>query len=208
MHSDLLERGRALRDLIEAPAFPLAAIRAAAARPAARAPRRRTFVAVVLAGFSIAAIAAAAEVVQRAHLVFVPSGGMIVSSATKLSSREIHTDADIREAAKHLDFQAVLPAGLPDGAQPIKLDMAGTSLLTITYALPVSQDGSRHKVWIFLANPLVTSPSGVPLARYHARNGYPSEVWRVGQEQVIVVSDGMAKPGFAAIKDAMERASP
>jgi hypothetical protein len=205
MHSNLLEMSREAREHIQAPSFPLHAIRAATARPATQPPRRQLALALLIAGISVAAIATAAEVTHQARLVFPHSGGIIVSSnGAKLSSREIHTDAEVFDAAKRLDFQAVLPAGLPDGATPIKVDMAGTSLLVITYALP-AQSGDGHKLWMFLANPAVLSPANA--ARYRSRHGYPSQQWRVGAEQVIVVSDGLTASGFAAIKGAMLRSA-
>jgi hypothetical protein len=206
MHADLLETSRQVRERIEAPPFPLAAIRAATVRTETRSSGRRSVVAIVLAGFSIAAIAAAAEVTHQSHLTVLPSGGIVVAAGNaKLSSREIHTEAEIREAAKQLDFQATLPSGLPEGATPTKLDMGGTNLLVITYALPSSQSGRGDKLWIFLANPATISQADA--ARYRSRNGYASERWRVGAEQVIVVSNGLKSADFAAIKDAMERAA-
>jgi len=197
---------RQVRDRIEAPPFPLAAIRAATARADVRPSRRRFVAAVVLAGFSIAAIAAAAEITHQAHLTFLPSGGMVISAGSvKLSQREIHTEADIREAVKQLDFQAILPAGLPEGATPVKVDMAGTGLLVITYALPASQLGPGHKLWMFLADPSTISQSAA--SHYGSRHGYTTRQWRVGAEQVIAVSNGLPASAFAAIKDAMERSA-
>ncbi|HEY1681748.1 MAG TPA: hypothetical protein VGF98_08950 [Candidatus Tumulicola sp.] len=206
MHSDLLVMSRDARDRIEAPPFPLAAIRAATGGPVRRPSRRRSIIAIFVTGFSIAAIAAAAEVTHQAHLTFLPSGGMVVSAGTaKFSSREIHSEADIQDATKQLDFQAIIPTGLPNGATPVKIDMAGTGLLVITYALADPHDGKGHKLWIFLANPATISQSAV--AHYRSRHGYATEQWRLGTEQVIVVSDGLTKSEFGAIRNATERSA-
>ncbi|HVA27738.1 MAG TPA: hypothetical protein VNF68_06130 [Candidatus Baltobacteraceae bacterium] len=211
MHSDLLERGRIAREAIDVPAFPLASIRAAVAHPVPAAPRRRSLVAAIAASVSIVAIAAAAEIVQQAHIILPASGGIVISSDAKSSSRWIHTNAEVRDAAARLDFPATIPVGLPVGTRPIRLTTAGSSLLAIDYNLPGAQRRSHHMLWIFLANPSsmaalhASSAGSRPL--YRLRMNEDMQFFRAGAEQVIIVSNGLTLSEFAAIKRAMERAA-
>jgi len=199
MHSDLLERSREIRGRIQAPRFPLEAIRASAIR-AERPTRHVPFVAAIVAGCSIVAIAATAQIVEHARLRFMPSGGIVISSDTE-SSRLIHDGNAIRAASERLDFPVTLPAGLPASASPLKLDMAGTSLLAITYTLP-----DAHHLWITLVNPRATSGSLPPTSPRHGKN-IRAQFWRIGAEDVLVASDGLTPAQFASIKQAMERAA-
>ena len=199
MHSDILQRSREIRGNIQAPSFPLEAIHAAASRTE-RPARRGPLVAAVIAGCSIVAIAATAQVVQHTQLRFMPSGGVVISS-DRGSVQLIHNEDAIRAASERLDFPATLPAGLPANASPLKLDTAGTSLLTITYALP----NARH-LWIMLVNPRAISGSLAPSTSRRGKH-IRAQFWRVGSEGVLVASDGLTSSQFAAIKRAMERAA-
>lgn len=209
MHADLLERCRAAREHIEVPPFPLTSIRTAAARATKPAPRRRTLAAAVLTSLSIVSIAAAAEVLVQTHIHFPPAGGMVISSDAKPSSRAIHSEAEIREAAEHLDFPAILPSGLPEGTQPVRLTTAGSDLLAIDYDLPGVQRRSHHMLWVFLANPSTMAglkapyASSSPLYRLHMKDDVA--LFRAGAEQVIMVSNGLTATEFAAIKRSMEQ---
>jgi len=208
MHSDLSERCRIAREHIEIPPFPSFSIRAAVERATRPAPRRYSFGAVALAGVSAIAIAAAAGVLQQTHVRFSPLGGLVVSSVDKMVSRPIHANAEIRQAAEHLDFPATLPEGLPDGTMPVRLLAVDKSLLVITYDLPGVQRRSHHWLSIVIANPTTMSASTASIAaRYRLRSGknMSRAHWRVGREDVITLSNGLTLPEIARIRHAMEQ---
>jgi len=199
MHSDILQRSLEIRGSIQAPSFPLEAIRIAARR-AERPTRRMPVIAALIAGCSIVAIAATAQVVQQTRLRFMPSGGIVISSNSQ-STQFVRGDGQIQAASERLDFHVTLPLGLPANASPLKVDVAGTSLLAITYALP-----NAHHLWIMLVNPRATSGSLAPAPPRHGKH-IRAQFWRIGAEDVLVASDGLTPAQFASIKHAMERAA-
>ncbi len=209
MHSDLLERSRIAREAIDVPAFPLASIRAAVARPAPAPARRRSIVAAIVASVSIVAIAAAAEVVQQTRIHFLRQGGLVVSSPDMRSAHDIHSTGEIRAAAARLGFKATIPTGLPDGTIPVRLNTGGKSYLAIDYDLPGIARRSHHMLWIFLADPQTISSQNVShtssgrVMRLKMNN--EMQTFRAGAEQVIIVSNGLTWSEFAAIKRAMQR---
>jgi hypothetical protein len=210
MHSDLLERAQAARERIGVPAFPVASIRSAAARAPKPAPRRRTLLAAILAGFSVVAIATAAEVLQT-HIKFTPGGGMVISSVGKGATTLNPTDDEIREAAARLDFHAIVPSGLPEGTVAKQLQ-GGSSAMDIRYDLPGAERASHHMLYIFLANPATISGKAPGLASPRSnRTTFAAltraELFRVGDEQVIVVSNGLTAPELASIKASMQAAA-
>lgn len=206
MHSDLLERCREAREHIGVPAFPASSIRAAAGRKPQPILRRRSVAAVLAATLSLAAIAAAAEMAQQTHVRFTPSGGMVLSSDAKSGSRPIHSTAEIQQAARRLAFPAVLPAGLPAGTQPVRLFTSGRDLIAITYNLPGIERRSHHFLWVFLTDPKALTNAPPSGARYKLRTGgrLSQAHWRVGAEEVIVVSNGLTAQELAAMKRAMQ----
>jgi hypothetical protein len=204
MQFDLPERCRAARETIQVPPFPLTQIRLAADRPLPIF-RRRSFGAACLAGLSAFAIAAAA-VWQQTHITFTHSGGMVIRSDAHSGSRPIHSDAEIREAAAHLDFRAILPQGLPAGTRPIRLFTSGSDVLAITYNLPGEYRRSHHMLWIFLANPSTLSgkmPQSKPYRLRTFGRSMSAAHWRVGPEEVIVVSNGLTPAELARLQRAM-----
>lgn len=207
MHSDVRARCAIAREEVAVPAFSAEAIRARAHLRSQRRSRRRSFVAAIVAGFSLVAVAGAA-ITQQTHLRFTQSGGMVIQTGAKSGSRPIHGNAEIRAAAQRLDFPAVLPAGLPAGTEPVRLYTAGRSLMAITYNLPGAQRRSHHLLWIFLANPQTLANLAAP-ARYRLRTaGAVREAhWRNGAEEVIVVSNGLLPEELASIERAMKRGS-
>jgi hypothetical protein len=212
MQSDLSARCRLARELIDVPPFPLAPIRLAVERSTQAPPHRKSILAIVVASFSVVAIAAAAEISQQTHVQFNPSGGLIISAGpkTKIASRPIHSSAEIHEAARRLDFPAIVPQGLPEGTKPVRLFASGTSLLAITYDLPGVQRRSHQMLWISIANRATTAASNAPaVLRHRMVRGVSMSVahWGVGPEDVIVISNGLTDPEFAAIKRAMEQES-
>lgn len=210
MHSDLSERCRIARENMNIPPFPSLSIRTAVERAGRPAPRRYSFGVALLAGVSAITIAAAAAVLQHTRVHFSPLGGLVISSVDKMVSRPVHTNAEIRQAAEHLDFQAILPEGLPDGTMPVRLLAVDKSLLVITYNLPGIQRGSHHWLSIVIANPTTMSASTASIAaRYGLRSGknMSRAHWRVGREDVITLSNGLTLPELARIKQAMEQAA-
>lgn len=208
MHSDLLERCQTARAEINIPAFPRASIQAAAQRTPQASSRKRPIIAAAIAGFSVIAIAAAAEMAVQTHIHFTQSGGMVLSSNAKNDeNRDIHSEAEVAEAAKQLNFAVTLPAGLPAGTQPIRLFRSGHDVLVVTYNLPGQWRASHHLLWIFIANPaaVAQAPSAprLHLQRRYADPHMSSARWRAGAEEVIVVSNGLTPSELQSIKAAM-----
>lgn len=146
---------------------------------------------------------------MQSHLNFTPSGRLVVSSSARTTSRSIDSDADVREAASHLNFTPVLPAGLPAGTKPIRLYTSGHDLIAVTYDLPGAWRSSHHLLWIFLANPATIGEHHLPPSRYRLRpDGRMSQAhWIAGNEAVVVVSNGLTAAELQAIKTAMLRES-
>jgi hypothetical protein len=208
MHSELSERCRLTRELISVPPFPLASIRSGAQHPTRPPARRRPFIAIALASLSIVTIAAAAEITHRAHIQFTPTGGIIIQAdpKTKVFGGPIHSDKEIREAATRLNFAPILPEGLPDGTKPIRVAVFGPDLLAITYDLPGAQRRTHHMLWISIANPTTMAKASAPDVHKTVREMRMSQThWRVGPEEVIVVSNGATDAEIATIKRAMQR---
>jgi hypothetical protein len=208
MHSDLPALCGKAREQIAVPPFPRAAIRAAAQNAPNTAARRRSFFSAVALGLSLVAVAAAADIAVQSHIRFTPSGGFVISSSAKMASRAIHSNAEVRAAAQHLNFPVVLPAGLPDGTRPTQLFTAGNDMLAVTYELPGAWRASHHHLWIFLINPASIGKYRAPLDRYRLHpGGRGSEIgmWQVGGEQVIAVSNGLTRPEVERMKAAMQR---
>lgn len=205
MHSDLHERFQAARSEMAVPDFPLERIHAGANRIAQYQPKKRKVAAIVTLALSLVAVAAAAELNVQTHVHFTKSGGFVIKSDGKNGSRLIHSDADIRAAAAQLNFRPVLPAGLPKGTQPVRLFSSGNDLLAITYNLPGAERRTHHFLWIFLANPN-TFANG-PRKSWNRKIATPKHMlrasWRIGGEQVIVVSNGLTAAELATMKAAM-----
>ena len=209
MHSDLYELCATVRDGMAVPPFPRASIHASVANAAP--PRRRKYVmpALVATG-ALLAMAAAAEVATQTHIGFTPSGGMVIESPLNGGSRAISSDAEIKEAASHLNFRAVLPAGLPEGTKATRLESLGSDAMVVYYDLPGAWRASHHLAWIFLANPATLGNQSSSPARYSLRSGgrMSQAHWRVGAEEVIVVSNGLTAGEIDTIKQAMQREAP
>lgn len=206
MLSNLHERCAAARTGIAVPDFPAERIRAGANDASQqRQPRRRNAAVIALVALSLAGAAAAAELAQQTHVNFTKSGGFVIKSDGKSGSRLVHSDAEIREAASHLNFTPVLPMGLPPGTRPIRLFTSGNDLLAITYDLPGVDRRSHHVLWIFLANP--DTFSNAPHKSWNRELATPKHMlrasWRSGAEQVIVVSNGLTASELATMKAAM-----
>lgn len=206
MHTELIQLCGSAREQIAVPAFPGAAIRAAAQQSPKTVASRRPFFIALAAGLSLVAAAAAAEIATQSHVRLTPSGGLVISSSAKMASRPIHSVTQIRDAARQLNFTAVLPAGLPKGTRPAQLFTAGTDMLVITYDLPGASRTSQHRLWMFLMNPASIGKYRAPLDRYRVHPaGRDIRMWRTGGEQVIVVSSGLTPSELDHIKAAMQQ---
>lgn len=206
MHSDLLERAQIARENIHVAPFPLDAIRAATSRSAQRPHWRRWPMVALVASLSLVAMGAAGEVVSQTHVHFTPTGGMVIASDAKTGSRPISSTSEVREAAAHLNFAAVLPAGLPDGTTPVRLYTSGSDLMAVTYNLPGAWRASHHLLWIFLANPQTLGSQELHAPAYQLRpdSRMLRAQWRAGAEEVIVVSNGLTQTELQTIKRAMK----
>lgn len=214
MPSNFQMRCVAARELIAVPEFPLLAIRRAAERrPRPVVPKRRSrLVAALLAGVSIVAVAAAAEIWSNTHIALTPSGGISLawnknSGGTPLISHP--TSAQIAAAVHGLNFTAELPTGLPGNAAPISM-LANRSLMMLQYNLPGASRRSNHLLTIVIANPNAFT---APFKREHGKyeevtlfNGTAAGAavhWRIGNEEVIVPHSTITPAELAHLKNAM-----
>jgi hypothetical protein len=207
MDSELFELCDSARERMTVPVFPLASIRSAAQRPAhpARSGRKRSITAIVAVGLSILTVAAAAELAAQSHIRFTPSGGMVLTSSANMGSHPIHSDAEVPQAAGHLNFRVVLPAGLPAGATPIRLFTSGSDVMAVTYDLPGAWRSSHHLLWIFLANSAALGTQTMTTVRDELRpdDRMSQWRWRTGGEEVIVISNGLTRTELETMKAAM-----
>lgn len=203
MHYDLHELCRSAGEGVAVPAFPVGSIRARIARASTAEPKRRPFSALFAVALALVAVAAAAAILTQSHIRFTRSGGMVIESQHAVN-RAISSEADIMRAAAQMNFHVTLPAGLPAGSRPIRLYVGDSDVMAITYDLPGAWRASHHLAWIFLANPNVMS-THVPETQYKLRvdRRMSSTHWRVGGEQVIVVSNGLTPDEVAKIESTM-----
>jgi hypothetical protein len=210
MRFDLESACRDARERMAVPAVPLVAIRAAAERrPVSRPQRRRKgLIAAVLAGVSVVAVAAAAEVLSGTHVSFIPTGIVQVSSDDRISFKKNPTAEELRSFARQAGFPVVLPAGLPEGTRLHTLVRSGPGVILLQYDLPGASHRSDHVLTVMLVDPKTISaaPKG-------ARRGYVLQLgdsrgrgavrWMVGREEVIVLPSTMTPAELGRLKRAM-----
>jgi hypothetical protein len=148
---------RARADLM-VPVIPIDAIRRAACdRPAQRAGRRRRGVlAAAIAGLSVVAAAAAAEMFGHVQVSLDPSGVAHLSfdgNGGRLTQVRNPNERDMQKAARALNFPVTLPKGLPEGTTAAQLMVFGPGAMEIAYNLPGAQRRSNHLLFVILANP-------------------------------------------------------
>ena len=200
---------------IAVPAVPFDAVHRALERPVrARSFRTRLGAAVTASVFSAVAIAAAAEVYARTHIFLNSHTGVApviaVDPGTRGTFNPHATDADLRAAAKQLDFRVVLPAGLPDGTTPFQLVVIGKSAMQITYDLPGAWRRSDHLLVMLLTSDRdVVNLKGARVPAY-ARRGLTMQqhlrniqFWRVGNEVVVAMADNITTQEMTRIRRAM-----
>lgn len=210
MRSDFSNLCKDARERICVPAVPLTAIRHGAGKqPVPRfGKRRKGLIAAFVAGVSIVAVAAGAEVWGGTHISFNRSGAMEIAF-NRGGSPPIQnpTREDVRLATRRADFPVVLPAGLPEGTLgPVTL-MSGPGVLLLQYNLPGAWRRSNHILPIILTNrQALESKFESARARYkllipRARIG--GVHWAIGQEEVFVLPSSLTPIELAHIKSAM-----
>jgi acyl-CoA synthetase (AMP-forming)/AMP-acid ligase II len=171
MQSDLALLCRDARARIDVPAVPLTAIRSAAALPR---PRKLAWLAALVAGISIVAVATAA--VLATHIAFDRTGNMVQISSASLKMKFANpTAADVDAAVHGANFPVTLPAGLPSGTK-LKALWSSDGAIMLLYDLPGAWRASHHVAWILLANPstVVSSDAGGRMRVGFARQGKPN----------------------------------
>ena len=212
MQSDFALSCTSAREAIAVPAIPLDAILSAAhERPQRRAGRRRVLAGIV-AGLSMAAAAAAAQILGHVQLSLTPSGTALVRfDGGGALSRLVRypREADFQRAARAVNFPVVFPKGLPEGTVPSFLTVFGTDAIGITYDLPGAQRRSNHLLWVFLANPkAVVSLNTKPAqAKYQLdvgpTKGNGALEWTVGGEKIVVLKSTITPSELARFKATM-----
>jgi hypothetical protein len=209
MRFDLESACRDARAGMAVPPVPLGAIRAGAERrPATSGKQRRNgLVAAVLAGVSVAAVAAAAEVLSGTHVSVVPSGAVLVSSERLTFAKNPSADK-LRAVTRQASFPVVLPAGLPDGTKLHTLALTGSSAVLLQYDLPGAWRRSNHVLTMVLAD-----HKTLGAAPKRGRPGYVLELggtpgnsavrWTIGREEVFVLPGTLTAAELARIKRAM-----
>jgi hypothetical protein len=200
---------------IAVPAIPLDAIRhGAQGRPAARAARRRRGVlAAAIAGLSIVAVAAAAEMFGHVQISLDPSGGAARIAFDGAGRHWLPvrnpTEQDIQKAARAMNFPVTLPKGLPEGTTAMQLMAFSPGAMQITYNLPGASRRSNHLLFVILANPKSVTPNSAtpPKSAYKMEfgqaTGLGAERWMVGQEEVIVLKSTITAAELAHFKAVM-----
>jgi hypothetical protein len=200
MQSDLALLCRDARARIDVPAVPLTAIRSAAALPR---PRKLAWLAALVAGISIVAVATAA--VLATHIAFDRTGNMVQISSASLKMKFANpTAADVDAAVHGANFPVTLPAGLPSGTK-LKALWSSDGAIMLLYDLPGAWRASHHVAWILLANPstVVSSDAGGRMRVGFARQGKPIH-WRAGGEEVIIaMQNSMTSVELTRMKLAM-----
>jgi hypothetical protein len=215
MQSSFELSSRAARAAIAVPPIPLDAIRHGAEyRPNKSAGRRRRGVlAAAAASLSIVAVAAAAEMFGHVQISFEPSGAVRVAfdgTGGRLSQVQHPTEQDIRNAARALNFPAILPKGLPSGTTGAQVMVLGPGAMEIAYNLPGAWRRSNHLLFVILANPKsVASDSTTPpkskftIQQSGSTAGSGTVRWMVGQEEVIVLKSTITAAELAHFKAVM-----
>lgn len=212
MQFDLRAACTAERRRMEVPAVPLGAIRAAAARPPGIVPRKRSALsAVFLAAIPMLAMAAGAAQLWRTHIYLNPTGVSKLQGHNGAWAKN-PTLAELRAFSARLNFPVILPVGLPEGTQPIRLVRMDTDALLIQYNLPGTWRRSDHLLDVIVSNPstLESPPHGAPYKynlMFGGHAGRGSVHWRIGKEEVIVFDSTMTTLETAHFKRAMQAAA-
>jgi hypothetical protein len=200
---------KSARELIAVPPTPLGAIRAAKDnRPEAR-KHRPVLVATLLAGASIVAAAAAAEIFST-HVSYTQPGSMHLTFDSAGDNKTDPTDADFRAVARHLNFTLVVPVGLPAGTVAKHFTRFDSDALLVSYDLPGAWRRSNHVLTVLLANKNVAAP---PASAKRSKGeilmpGQHQDIRGViGNERLDLMSNTLTPAEIATIKRAMAAAA-
>jgi hypothetical protein len=213
MQSDFELSCKTAREAIAVPAISWVAIRRGVQnRPSERAGRRRHgVIAAIVAGLSIAAAAAAAELFGHVQISLNPSGAMHLYFDGTAEYRPVRnpTDEDFQKAARAMSFPVILPKGLPNGTRAEGLIVLGSGAMQILYDLPGAWRRSNHLLIVMLANPKSVAresakpPRSKGILILGQTTGTGPVRWMVGQEEVIVLKSTITPAELAHFKAAM-----
>jgi hypothetical protein len=210
MLSNFEDSCREARAAVEVPAFPLAAIRATATRRSSEParPAGKRLWPLLLAGFALVGVAAAAEYMIGMHISVSSSGPLALSTTERGHFRNHPSDADMSDAVRSANFQAELPPWVPGSGKPTQMFYSPSAIL-LSYDLPGESRRSNHMFWIVLANPLTLdatkSDPHVPVRLIlGGEAGKGSVTWHIGNEAVIVPHSTATAAELAHIKSALE----
>lgn len=199
---------RSARTTIAVPDVPLDAIRRSA-KATPEAPTRNRLLAGVLGGLVLVGTAAAAtETWSKIHFGLGNHGFAMTAENVRMRVGHNPSRSEIEEAAKAADFPVTLPVGLPPGTTTKQMMQMGNSGITIAYNLPGKWRADHHMMWITLANPKSMSapgklPHGIQALQLGGKNPSIGEVWQVGGEVVMLVTNGATQAEIDHIKSAM-----
>ena len=129
----------------------MGAIRLAAHTRAEQPPKRRTpFLALLLAGATIAGAAAATVLWKDTHVAMNARGSVAVTIPDAKHAKT-PSASDVKAIAAQASFPVVLPAGLPAGTT-LKWIYYNPSTIVFQYDLPGAWRRSDHLMWIVLSD--------------------------------------------------------
>jgi hypothetical protein len=174
--------------------------------------RRRGVLAATVAGLSVVAVAAAAEMFGHVQISLNPSGAANLyfdGQGGRLAGGQHPKDQDLQKAARAMNFPVTLPTGLPEGTTTAQFVVLGPGAMQIAYNLPGASRRSNHLLFVILANPKSVAPDGAtpPKSKFRMElgqtTGVGAERWMVGQEEVIVLKSTITAAELAHFKAVM-----
>jgi hypothetical protein len=202
MQYDLAPVCRDARAHIDVPSVPLVAIRNAAAKSAGR---KTGWLAALVAGISVAAVAGAAAI--GTHVALERGGSTVISADRMVVNFKNPPATALQAAVRNANFHVTLPVGLPNGTQ-LKQLVSAKGAIMLRYDLAGAWRASHHIAWIVLANPDLVGGLGNAgkVSIKIPSHGKPVR-WRVGGEEVIVAWNNLTAAELARMKQAMLAAS-
>jgi hypothetical protein len=189
------------------PAFDLAAVRARAASSSniARPRRSRSWLLAALV-IGIPSLALAASQIIPARIIWLPRGGVFVSSKNAHVYRTA-TPGELAKIVQGAHYRVVPPAGLPAGSKLRGFLMAaGTESFVVSYSVP------GHGQCCFISF-LITPLSSAPSAQSTLPPGYSIKFapkgqthyaqWNAGVERVTVLGYSIPPAELSRIRSAM-----
>ncbi len=208
MNESLLKRAVAAEvTAAPSPAFYLAAVRtrAALAEPIARPRRNRSWLVAALV-IGIPSLAVAASQIVPARIVWLPKGGVFVSSNNAHVYRTA-TPAELAKIVQGAHYRVVPPAGLPAGSK-----LRGFLLAAGTESCVGSYSGPGRGQCCFISF-LITPLSSAPSAQATLPPGYSIKFapkgltryaqWTAGAERVTILGYSISSAQLDRIRNAM-----